>query len=66
MKTEKKGDRIGAGKSHDAVVLEGGSPGQRDRLEAATAAQSSVTPQAYPKEERNAQVAAATGKPKSD
>jgi hypothetical protein len=66
MKTDKKGDRIGAGKSNDAVVPKGGNASERDRIEAATAAQSSVTPEDYTEEERSAQVAAATGKPLRD
>jgi hypothetical protein len=63
MKTDKKGDRIGAGKGNEALDPEGGNASERDRIEAATAAQSSVKPEDYTQEERNAQVAAATGKP---
>jgi hypothetical protein len=64
MNSDKKGDRIGAGKGNEALDPKAGNASQRDRIETATAAQGSVSPEDYPAMERDAQVAAATGKPR--
>ena len=46
----------------DPVEDAGGSPSERSRLRAATAIQSSVDPEDYPKADRDEQVTAATGR----
>lgn len=50
-------------KPKQPLDIDDGSPGQNDRLHAATKIQSSVMPEQYPESERDAQVAAATGQP---
>jgi hypothetical protein len=48
-------------RTKDPVQVDGPSPSENSRLRAATAIQSSVEPESYTEEQREEQVAAATG-----
>jgi len=52
-------------KTDEPVDLEAGSPGQRSKVHAATAIQSSFKPGDYPKADRDEQIAGATGDQKA-
>lgn len=64
---ERKGGADGPGipyaRTKNPVEVDGPSPSENSRLRAATAIQSSVDPESYPADDREQQVAAATGRP---